>query len=131
MASLRSLWSYDKPRQAFKALLLGVFVAIVCGLIITFIWRVPPRVVDEVTTTARQMGRVEGIRDVQEAVRPSARDAARADLSRLIVDGSHADGRALAYEAAWNEAIAFAIERAGHTPVVQLRRMEHWEALLR
>ncbi|MCY3569364.1 MAG: hypothetical protein OXH38_12095 [Chloroflexi bacterium] len=51
MSGLPGLWQYDIPRQSMKAFLLGLAVAIACGLIITFFWRIPPSQVESVKET--------------------------------------------------------------------------------
>ena len=131
MVQMTALWSYDIPRQALKAFLLGLAVASICGLIITFMWRVPPRLVEETIITGQAEGRVQGFVDGRADALRDGRLAARADVPALIEQGSYEDGHDMAFDLAWNEAVSFAIERAAHTPTLQLRRLTHWEGLLR
>ncbi len=125
------LLRYDIPRQSVQALLLGVGIALICGLIITFFWRALSEQEDEATRTGYVEGRAKGTAAGRVAARDSGSVVARDDLAALIARGAYADGYALAFAAAWNEAIEAAIDQAAHTPNVQLRRMAHWEALLR
>ncbi|MXX31850.1 MAG: hypothetical protein F4Z51_06355 [Chloroflexi bacterium] len=128
---LRSLWQYDIPRQSVKAFALGLGIAIACGLIITFFWRIPPSQVESVEETGRIEGRASGF---TEGLRDGEEDgffAARGDVGGLVASGTFDEGRALAFDRAWNEAIDRAIEEASHTPVIQLRRITYWESLRR
>ena len=126
-----SLWRYDIPRQSAKAFLLGLTIAIAAGLIITFMWRVPPRIVEEVIVAGEIDGAAAGLRDGRAESQRVGRESARADVTDLIATGTESDGRRIAVDVAWNEAIAHAIDQAATTPVLQLRRMSHWEALQR
>jgi hypothetical protein len=131
VSALRGLWQYDIPRQSIKAFLIGLLVAIICGLIITFFWRASPSRVAEVEEVGQAEGRVQGTRHGQRDGLSAGRWAGQAEFVSQSANGSFAEGRELAVELAWNAAIETAIERAAHEPVIQLRRIEYWEALLR
>ncbi len=131
MRRLRLLWQHDIPRQSIKAFLIGLAVAIACGLIITFFWRVPPSQVEFVQQTEHAEGRASGMADGQRDGREEGFFAARSDIAALVATGTFADGRELAFELAWNEAIDRAIEEASRTPVLQLRRQTYWDSLRR
>ncbi|MCY3922399.1 MAG: hypothetical protein OXG27_08390 [Chloroflexi bacterium] len=131
MSFARALWQYDFPRQSLKAFLIGLVFAFACGLIMTFIVRVPPSRVAEVVEVGEVKGRAEGFSSGLRVGEAAGRRAAGADFERLAAEGSFDEGRTLAYDDAWNEAIEVAIERAAHTPVVQLRRLDYWESLRR
>lgn len=126
---LTNLWRYDIPRQSFKAFLLGLMVAIVCGLIITFFWRAPSSKVAEVAAVGRVEGRALGLLEGRRAAQSTGRRAALSDLDEIVATGTFDDGRDLAFDEAWNDAIEQAIDRAAHTPVLQLRRLDYWESL--
>ena len=131
MSALRSLWQYDIPRQSIKAFLLGLAVAIACGLIITFFWRVPPSQVARVQETGQAEGRTRGMADgLRDGVEDGA-FAARDDIGALVATGTFAEAREIAFERAWDEAIDRAIEEASRTPVLQLRRQTYWDSLRR
>ena len=131
MATLRSLWQYDIPRQSVKAFLLGLAVAIACGLIITFFWRSPPSVVEQTTETGQAEGRTHGLADGLRDGREEGFLAARNALEIVAASGTFSEGRELAFEQAWNEAIEVAIDEAASTPTIQLRRHTYWESLRR
>ncbi|MYB22972.1 MAG: hypothetical protein F4066_01030 [Chloroflexi bacterium] len=131
MSFVKSLWQYDIPRQSAKAFVLGLAVAIACGLIITFFWRIPPSQVESIEETGQVEGRARGF---AEGLRDGEEDgffAARGDVDSLVSTGTFDEGREFAFDLAWNEAIDRAIEEASHTPVIQLRRMTYWESLRR
>jgi len=131
MSALLRLWQYDIPRQSVKAFLIGLAVAIACGLIITFFWRIPPSQVESVKETGQVEGRARGFAQGLRAGEEDGFFAARGDIDSLVSTGTFGDGRALAFEQAWNEAIDRAIEEASRTPVIQLRRQTYWESLRR
>lgn len=128
---MRQLFSYDIPRQSAKAFLLGLVVATACGLIITMFWRAPSSWVEEVKQTGQAEGRAQGFADGLRAGEDAGIVAARRDLPDLVSAGTLSDGRDLAFELAWNEAIDVALNEAAHTPVIQLRRHTYWESLRR
>lgn len=131
MSVARSLWQYDVPRQSVKAFLIGLLVAIICGLIITFFWRASPSRVAEVEEAGQAEGRAQGTRHGQRDGLSAGRRAGQAEFASQSANGSFAEGRELAVELAWNAAVDTAIERAAHEPVIQRRRIDYWEALLR
>ncbi|MXX81398.1 MAG: hypothetical protein F4Y69_10265 [Chloroflexi bacterium] len=131
MSGLLGLWQYDIPRQSVKAFVLGLVLAIACGLIITFFWRIPPSQVESVEKTGQVEGRARGF---AQGLRDGEEDgffAARGEVDGLAATGTFGDGRELAFDQAWNDAIDRALEEASHAPVIQLRRITYWEALRR
>ncbi len=131
MSALQGLWQYDIPRQSAKAFLIGLLIAIICGLIITFFWRASPSRVTEVEEVGQAEGRAQGTRHGQRDGLSAGRRAGEAEFASQSANGSFAEGRELAVELAWNAAIETAIEHAAHEPVIQRRRMDYWEALYR
>ena len=131
MASLRSFWQHDLLRQSFKAFVIGLIVAIACGLIITFFWRVPPSRVAEVVEAGQADGRARGLHEGQRDGQSAGRRAGHSQFESLAATGSFEDGRDFAFDRAWNDAIDAAIEQAAHTPLIQLRRLDYWESLRR
>ena len=131
VATLRTLWQYDIPRQSVKAFLLGLVVAIACGLIITMFWRAPSSWVEEVEQTGQAEGRAQGVGAGLRDGRQAGFLAATREMPGLVADGTLSEGRELAFDLAWNTAIDAALDEAAHAPVIQLRRHTYWESLRR
>lgn len=128
---MRQLFSYDIPRQSAKAFLLGLVVAIACGLIITMFWRAPSSQVAQVEETGQVEGRAQGFGEGLRDGKQAGFLAARRDLSDVVAAGTFSQGRELAFDVAWNAAIDVALDQAAHAPVIQLRRHTYWESLRR
>ena len=131
MSTLQVFWQYDLPRQSVKAFLIGLAIAVACGLIITFFWRAPPSRVAGVVQTGQAEGRAQGLHHGQRDGLSVGRSAGWAEFASLSASGTFDAGHSLAFDDAWNAAIDTAIERAAHNPVIQLRRIDYWEALRR
>ena len=131
MSTLQEFWRYDLPRQSVKAFLIGLVIAVACGLIITFFWRAPPSRVAEVVEAGQVEGRAQGLRHGQRDGLSVGRSTGRTEFASLSASGTFDAGHSLAFDDAWNAAIDAALDRAARNPVLQLRRIDYWEALRR
>lgn len=127
MTRLRELWQYDVVQQSAIAfgvgfLLMGVVMAVIIAATPAFRSGISSVTEEQAELSGESRGRYLAERRAARDARLIADDLADQDLPGLLADGAHADGRLLAYDYAWNDAVNTLSRRL---PRQLLAREEH------
>ena len=127
MTRLRELWQYDLVRQSAIAfgvgfLLMGVVMVVIIAATPAFRSGISAVTPEQAELSGESRGRYFAERRAARDARLIADDLADQDLPGLLADGSREDGRLLAYDYAWNDAVNTLARRL---PRQMLAREEH------
>ncbi len=129
------LLRYDLPRQTLFAFLAAVAVTAAMGWLISVLDQVTPEEIAKAEVRGDREGRLDGYEAAFERGRLDGAGRAALTLPDLLASesgsGDAAAGYRRAYDFAWNEAIAIAINDAKRNKLEVESAFDAWQALRR
>ncbi len=125
------LFRYDLPRQALITFLAAMGVTAGLGWMIAVLDQVGPEEIAKAEVRGAREGRLEGYEAAFERGRLEGAGRAMLALPELLASGEAESAYRRAYDFAWNDAIAIALERAKRNKLEVESAFEAWEGLRR
>jgi len=119
---------YDLPRQTLIAFLATLAITAAIGWLISVLDQVTVEEIAKAEVRGEREGRLDGYEAGFERGRLDGAGLAQLELAELLESGDPAVGYQLAYDFAWNDAIATALTRAKRNKLEVESAFESWEA---
>lgn len=131
MNRIRELWGYDLLRQGLIAFTSALALTAAVGWMVSVLDQVTPEEIASAEVRGEREGRLDGYAAAFERGRLDGAGQAALELDGLLSSGDPTEGYRLAYDFAWNDAIATALERSKRRKLEVESAFGEWEALRR